>query len=147
MKTIVAGFHICLAVFLVGCARQGRSARSRPSPPQPSTNLPLALQSFTNVWGTIILADKEDCIYVDGEVNRPRRIPWTNGLTLAKALELAGSFTDFASKSQVMLRRRANGATEQYSFVPPVPDTVKNAKLGTGDVVHVTSRGGAWSWP
>src|SRR5947208_3445341 len=90
MKTIVAVSHICLAVFLVGCAGQKRSARERPSIPQSSTNLPLALQSFTNLWGgsvTITKKGNETWIYVTGEVNRPDRIPWTNGLTLTKALE------------------------------------------------------------
>jgi hypothetical protein len=143
LKTIVAVSHICLAVFLVGCVRQERSARSRPSPLQASTNL------YFGWGGTVTITKKgqEACIYVTGEVNHPDRIPWTNGLTLTKALELAAGFTDFASKSQVMLRR-ANGTMEQYSFVPPVADTVKNVKLDTGDMVHVTSR--AWSginWP
>jgi protein involved in polysaccharide export with SLBB domain len=65
---------------------------------------------------------------------------------LTGAIQLAGGFTDFASKSEMTLRR-ANGATERYSFASAVADAAKNPKLDTGDTIQVPSRGFSWRWP
>ncbi|NUN93317.1 MAG: polysaccharide biosynthesis/export family protein [Verrucomicrobiae bacterium] len=47
-------------------------------------------------------------LYVRGEVRIPGRVPWTPGLTVVKAISLAGGFSDYADKTNVEVRRRDN---------------------------------------
>ncbi len=47
-------------------------------------------------------------LYVRGEVRSPGRVPWTSGLTVVKAISLAGGFSDYADKTNVEIRRRDN---------------------------------------
>jgi protein involved in polysaccharide export with SLBB domain len=52
-------------------------------------------------------------VYVGGEVRQPGHIPWTNGITAAGAIQLAGGFTDFVSSSWLYIRHW-DGSTEKY---------------------------------
>lgn len=113
---------------------------------------PAATQSFTNLYSmprqvTIIThSPNEPFVYVAGEVKLPGRIAWTNGLTLASAVNLAGGFTDFASKSHVTLRR-TNGTNAQFSVFHLVTSSTNNPTLLSGDLVQVPARHLVWQWP
>jgi protein involved in polysaccharide export with SLBB domain len=43
--------------------------------------------------------------YVGGEVRSPGRYPWTGDITLLKAINTAGSFTDYANRGRVEIIR------------------------------------------
>ncbi len=43
--------------------------------------------------------------YVGGEVRAPSRYPWTEDMTLLKAINTAGSFTDYANRRRVEIVR------------------------------------------
>ena len=133
---------MALALLLAGCASQERSTK-----PQPA-----AVHSFTNLYslpGKAIItthSPNERFVYVAGEVKLPGRIAWTSGLTLASAVNLAGGFTDFASRSHVTLRR-ANGTNAQFSVLHLVTGSTNNPTLLSGDLVQVPARHLVWQWP
>ena len=43
--------------------------------------------------------------YVSGEVKQPNRYPWQSQMTVLKAINSAGGFTDFANRSAVVVTR------------------------------------------
>jgi len=55
-------------------------------------------------------------VYINGEVNSPGGFDYTPGLTLDKAIALAGGFSDKASRERVTLTRVINGTSQQFSM-------------------------------
>ena len=54
---------------------------------------------FNKLSVSVILGPRD--LYVRGEVRAPGRVPWTPGLTVVKAVSLAGGFSDYADKTNV----------------------------------------------
>lgn len=52
--------------------------------------------------------------FIDGEVRRPGSYPFEPGLTLAKALSLAGGMTDRGSRRKINLLREVEGEKRNY---------------------------------
>ena len=69
-------------------------------------------------------------VYINGEVNSPGGFSYQPGLTLDKAIALAGGFSDRASKERVTLTREINGQPKLFSMRPT--DTVL-----PGDIIEV----------
>lgn len=57
-------------------------------------------------------------VYINGEVNSPGGFDYKPGLTLDKAIALAGGYSDKASKERVTLTRVINGVSQQFSMRP-----------------------------
>ncbi len=57
-------------------------------------------------------------VYINGEVNSPGGFAYQPGLTLDKAIALAGGFSDKASKERITLTREINGTPQLYSMRP-----------------------------
>ena len=55
-------------------------------------------------------------IYINGEVNSPGGFIYKPGLTLDKAIALAGGYSEKASKERVTLTRVINGVSQQFSL-------------------------------
>lgn len=55
-------------------------------------------------------------VFINGEVNAPGGYNYKPGLTLDKAVALAGGFTEKASKERVTLTREINGVAQQFSM-------------------------------
>jgi len=53
-------------------------------------------------------------VYINGEVNSPGGYDYKPGLTLSKAVALAGGFGEKASKERVTLTRVINGVSQQF---------------------------------
>lgn len=53
--------------------------------------------------------------FIDGEVSRPGSYPFEPGLTLAKAVSLAGGMTDRASDRKMVLSREVDGARKSVN--------------------------------
>lgn len=68
--------------------------------------------------------------FVNGEVKKPGSFPYFPGLTVQKAISMAGGFSERASQSSVMLIREKD-VNHQASEVK------LNANVGPGDVVIV----------
>ena len=78
----------------------------------------------------------ERVIVVQGEVERPGRFSWTEGVTLTNAVELAGGFTPFADTARVIIRRE-NGSRERHSYARIIRGQAKNPTLKPNDSVEV----------
>jgi protein involved in polysaccharide export with SLBB domain len=78
--------------------------------------------------------------YVGGEVRSPGRQIYLSRLTMTKAIQTAGDFTDFAKKSKVQLTRA--GATKPIivNVVKAMQDTTLDVEIYPGDKIHVPRR-------
>ena len=54
----------------------------------------------------VIVKGQDRFVFVGGEVRSSGRYPYTEGLTVLKAIQTAGGFTDFAKRTKVRLVRR-----------------------------------------
>lgn len=57
-------------------------------------------------------------VYINGEVNSPGAFDYKPGLTLDKAVALAGGYSEKASKERVTLTRVINGVSQRFSMRP-----------------------------
>ena len=78
-------------------------------------------------------------VYVTGEVLYPGRITWRPGLTLTKAIGLAGGFTDFADTQRLEIRS-LDGVVEEYNYYSAINAATNNPSLKRGDTVNVGRR-------
>ena len=77
-----------------------------------------------------ITVEKYRSFFVDGEVRRPGSYGYEPGLTLAKAVSLAGGMTDRASRRKIFLTREVDG--EKKSYRVEMSQTVE-----PGDIITV----------
>ena len=64
---------------------------------------------------TAIVTPDARYFYVGGEVRMPGKQPYVGNVTVLRAIETAGGFTDFAKKSNIEVRR-ADGKTEHVNW-------------------------------
>ena len=82
------------------------------------TNVDLVLQD-----GDSIYIPKAGVFYVHGEVKSPNVYKYREGLTVIKAITMAGEFTDIASPKRIRIKRQENGrevTLEKVGFDEPV---------------------------
>ena len=72
-----------------------------------------------------------DYYYIYGEVNRSGKYPYENGLTMEKAIIVAGGHSPFASKRNVIVRRDGQEETFKAKLHEPVEP---------GDVITIKKR-------
>ncbi len=89
------------------------SVRILLSPDQPTAQQKAAL-SLPLGNGDIVTATSTQFFYVSGEVKNPGSFPITPGLTVLKAVSVAGGLTKFGSKGKVeILRKAGEGDTQR----------------------------------
>jgi len=71
--------------------------------------------------------------YVDGEVNRPGGYPYEPGLTLRKAVTLAGGFTERGSRTRITIISEGDNDNEDR-------DITLETSVKPGDVITVAQR-------
>lgn len=85
---------------------------------------------------TVIIKTEDRLFFVGGEVRRPDRIVYVGAITVLKAIQSAGDFTDFADRKNVELTR-LNG----QKFVVNCKKAQKDPKLDLpvypGDTIRV----------
>jgi polysaccharide export outer membrane protein len=59
--------------------------------------------------GDVIYQPRAKFYFVLGEVNKPGRYPLEDGITVTKAISVAGGYTERASKSRVQILRDEDG--------------------------------------
>lgn len=69
-------------------------------------------------------------VYVDGEVGSPGGYNYKPGMTLDKAIALAGGYTALASKERAVLTRVIDGVAQRYSMRP-------NDAVLPGDIIKI----------
>lgn len=67
--------------------------------------------------------------YVNGEVNHPGGYDYQPGLTIAKAIAIAGGFTDRASRNKIQMTDAKNGLTQKNVGL--------SQAVGPGDIIVV----------
>jgi protein involved in polysaccharide export with SLBB domain len=84
---------------------------------------------------TVTVKGETTYFYVDGEVNIKGQKEYTPGMTLAKAIAVAGGFTDFAKKSKVRLTRGSQ--TKVINGQNAIEDPSKDLPIYPGDKIYV----------
>lgn len=81
-------------------------------------------------------------VEVLGEVQKPGSLPLTPGMTLLRAISLAGGFNPIAAKDRIVIRRRVEGRTR--AVLVSVEDIMENRAddipLQAGDSIDVKQR-------
>jgi len=79
--------------------------------------------------------------YILGEVQKTGEYPLLKGLTVLQAFALAGGFTDWASKKEIILFRRENGKEKVYNInykkIVNDKDFSQNIAIRTDDTIIV----------
>jgi protein involved in polysaccharide export with SLBB domain len=78
--------------------------------------------------------------YVDGQVKAPNRYPYSGELTVLKAINAAGGFTDFARKSKVQVTRVGTGKAEIIDCEKAKEKPKLDVPIYPGDRVEVPRR-------
>jgi len=80
-------------------------------------------------------------IYVIGQVNRPGEFIPSGRIDVVQALSLAGGFTPFAQKNNILILRRRNGIVEdtpfRYNEIEKGKNLAQNIILQPGDAIVV----------
>jgi polysaccharide export outer membrane protein len=81
-------------------------------------------------------------IEVIGEVQHPGSFPMVSGMTLLRALSLAGGFNAMARRGQVTIRRRAKDGTRAatVSVEDIIDNRIPDPLLQAGDSINVPQR-------
>jgi polysaccharide export outer membrane protein len=79
--------------------------------------------------------------YILGEVIKTGEYPLVKNLTVLQAFALAGGFTEWASKKEIILFRRASGAEEviriDYKDIVKGKDFSQNVEIRADDTIIV----------
>lgn len=81
-------------------------------------------------------------IEVLGEVQKPGSIPLQPGMTLLRAIALAGGFNTIARKGAVTIRRRVKGGTKAVvvDVEAIIDNKIPDVRLQAGDAIYVPQR-------
>jgi protein involved in polysaccharide export with SLBB domain len=85
---------------------------------------------------TIVVTPDNRYFYVGGEVKQPNRQLYTGNMTVTRAIQSSGDFTDFADRKKVVLTR-ANGERTVINITDARKDPKKDLPVYPGDSIHV----------
>src|SRR6266571_6223262 len=88
---------------------------------------------------TVTISRPERLFYVGGEVKNPGRQTYIGPITVLKAIQSAGDFTDFAQRKRVKLTR-LNGKSETINAIKAREDPRLDLPVFPGDTIHVPRR-------
>jgi polysaccharide biosynthesis/export protein len=86
----------------------------------------------------VTVASEARYFYVDGEVKIPGQKEFPGQMTLAKAISVAGGFTDFARKSKVRVTR--GNQTQAFNAEKAINDPAYDFAIYPGDKIYVPRR-------
>jgi polysaccharide biosynthesis/export protein VpsN len=89
---------------------------------------------------TITVKAEERFFFVGGHVISPGRQPYLSGMTLTKAIQVAGDFTIWAAKGNVQITR-TDGRTEEHDVNAILRDPRLDPPIYPNDAVYVSRRG------
>jgi len=88
---------------------------------------------------TITVENQERYFFVGGEVRMPGQRPYLSQMTVLKAIQSAGDFTDFANRRKVSVTR-SDGTTEIVDCKKAIKDYRRDPPVYPGDKIHVPRR-------
>lgn len=77
--------------------------------------------------------------FVGGEVRAPSKQQWTGEVTVTRAIQGCGDFTDFANRKKVQLIR-ADGSIIKVNCIEALKNPQLDPKVSPGDKIHVPRR-------
>jgi polysaccharide export outer membrane protein len=90
---------------------------------------------------TVIVTEASpQVVYVTGEVNKPGALTLTGQMSILQALAMAGGFTDFADKKNILIKRKTAAGMEtlKFNYKNALDDDKKEPlQLQAGDTVVV----------
>ena len=93
------------------------------------------------IHGDIVTVQPMAYVYLDGEVRRPQKVPVERGMTLLKAISLAGGLTDWANEKEVrVLRHGEDGPGEEYNLKAIRRGRIPDPPLAGGEIIIVKRR-------
>ena len=113
------------------------------TPLEMKRNMEVGLKEFiSNPFVTItVTSPASQQIYVLGEVLNTGEYPLTKNLTVLQAFALAGGFTEWASKKEIVLMRKEGGKEKiyriNYKNIIKGKDLSQNLKLKADDTIIV----------
>ena len=113
------------------------------TPLEMKRNMEVGLKEFiSNPFVTItVTSPASQQIYVLGEVLNTGEYPLTKNLTVLQAFALAGGFTEWASKKEIVLMRKEDGKEKiyriNYKNIIKGKDLSQNLKLKADDTIIV----------
>jgi polysaccharide export outer membrane protein len=87
----------------------------------------------------ITVKSQDRFFFVGGEVRSPNRYLWADGMTIVKAIQTAGYFTDFAKTSKVRLTRQ-DGRTFTVNYDKALENPALDVPVYPGDTINVPRR-------
>jgi polysaccharide export outer membrane protein len=88
---------------------------------------------------TVTVKTEERYYYVGGEVRISDRKPYTGAMTVTRAIDTAGGFTDFADKGDIVLTR-ANGEKFRINYKKAIKDPRYDPPVFPNDQIIVGKR-------
>ena len=92
---------------------------------------------------TVTVQTEQRAYYVGGEVKVPNRQQYLGDMTVLRAIQTAGDFTDFADRSNIELIRE-NGQRFKINWKKAVKDTKLDLPVYPNDQIIVHKRYGLW---
>lgn len=87
---------------------------------------------------TVTVKQEERFVYVDGFVKAPNNYPYRPGMTLLKAITVAGGFSEFGKKTEVKVTR--DGREQTVDCERALKDPSLDIPLFPGDRIYVPRR-------
>ena len=113
------------------------------SPMEIKYNLEMALKAYVEhpVVTVHVIDPASQKFYILGEVEKTGEYPLVKHLTVLQAFALAGGFTEWASKDEIILLRSENGKDKMYRIdykdITKGKDLSQNIKLKPDDTIIV----------
>jgi len=85
---------------------------------------------------TVTIKPQERSFWVGGEVRSPGRVTYSGPITILKAIQTAGDFTDFAAKKRVKLTH-LDGKTETINCIRIQDGKAPDVQVYPGDTIRV----------
>jgi protein involved in polysaccharide export with SLBB domain len=85
---------------------------------------------------TVSITPMSQFFYVGGEVKAPQRQLYTGPITVLKAIQACGDFTDFANKKKVKLTRN-DGRALTVNCAKAINNPTLDLPVYPGDKIHV----------
>jgi polysaccharide export outer membrane protein len=85
---------------------------------------------------TITVLNSERYFFVGGEVRTPGQKPYLSQMTVVKAIQAAGDFTEFANERAVQVLR-TDGRSEIIDVKAALRDPSRDSPVYPGDIINV----------
>jgi protein involved in polysaccharide export with SLBB domain len=92
---------------------------------------------YLHLTVTVSTKSEDRVVYVAGEVHNAGRVIYMSDMTVTKAIQAAGGFTDFASHSKVWLTRASTGQRIQVDYDKAVKDPASDPPVFPDDQIVV----------